>query len=56
MSEKQMNFRKLSEAVISKLGDLGYSDLSLANYRRFYAQIGFFMNGKRPEMKKSLSD
>ena len=44
MSEKHMDFMKLSEAVISKLRNLGYSDLSLANYRRFYDQIGLFMN------------
>lgn len=46
MSEKQTNFRKLSEAVISELKSLGYMDSSLANYRRFYARIGSFMNDR----------
>lgn len=46
MSEKQTNFRKLSEAVISELKSLGYMYSSLANYRRFYARIGSFMNDR----------
>lgn len=44
MSEKQTNFRKLSEAVIFELKALGYKASTLTNYRRLYALIGTFMN------------
>lgn len=43
MSEKQTDFEKLSEAVISELKGLEYMDSSLTNYRRLYARIGSFM-------------
>lgn len=46
MSEKQTDFRKLSEAVLFELKSLGYMDSSLANYRRFYARISSFMNDR----------
>ncbi len=46
MSEKRMDFGKLSEAVISELKSLGYMDSSLVNYRRFYARINSFMNAR----------
>lgn len=44
MREKEMNFSELSEAVVFRLVTLGYSDLSLVNYRRFYARVGSFMD------------
>lgn len=43
MSEKQANFEKLSEAVISELKALGYMESSLNNYRKLYGCIEIFM-------------
>lgn len=43
MSEKQTDFWKLSEAVISELRSLEYMESSLTNYRRLYARIGCFL-------------
>ena len=43
MSEKQTDFRILSEAVISELKSLEYMDSSLTNYHRLYVRLGSFM-------------
>ena len=59
MSEKQANFEKLSEAVISELKALGYMESSLNNYRKLYGCIEIFMKENSvenysPEIGKSF--